>query len=101
MNEAFQALADPTRREILRLLRKSDLSAGEIADKFDLAKSTLSGHFNVLKQAGLIVAERRGTTITYSLNTSVVEGLLTSVFELLNVGRESTAAGKSARRKEP
>jgi DNA-binding transcriptional ArsR family regulator len=86
MNEAFQALGDPTRREILRLLRQRDMSAGELADRFELAKSTLSGHFNVLKRAGLIVAERRGTTITYSLNTSVVEGLLGAVFDLFEVG---------------
>ena|SRR5436190_327541 len=101
MNEAFQALADPTRREILRLLRKRELSAGEIADQFPLAKSTLSGHFNVLKQAGLIVAERRGTTITYSLNASVVESVLTAAFELLNVGRPAAVNGKSARKKCP
>jgi ArsR family transcriptional regulator, arsenate/arsenite/antimonite-responsive transcriptional repressor len=89
MNEAFQALGDPTRREILRLLRECDMTAGEIADRFDLAKSTLSGHFNVLKHAGLIVAERKATTITYSLNTSVVEGLLGAVFDLLDVGGRS------------
>jgi ArsR family transcriptional regulator, arsenate/arsenite/antimonite-responsive transcriptional repressor len=89
MNEAFQALGDPTRREILRLLRQRDMSAGEIAERFELAKSTLSGHFNVLKHAGLIVAERKATTITYSLNTSVVEGLLGAVFDLLDVGGRS------------
>jgi len=89
MNEAFQALGDPTRREILRLLRQRDMSAGEIAERFELAKSTLSGHFNVLKHAGLIVAERKATTITYSLNTSVVEGLLSAVFDLLDVGGRS------------
>jgi ArsR family transcriptional regulator, arsenate/arsenite/antimonite-responsive transcriptional repressor len=83
MNEAFQALGDPTRREILRLLRQGDLTAGEISEHFDLAKSTLSGHFLVLRHAGLIVAEKSGTTITYSLNTSVVESLLGSVLDLL------------------
>lgn len=97
MNEAFHALGDPTRREILRLLRSRSLSAGEIAKRFDLAKSTLSGHFNVLKHAGLIVAERRGTTILYSLNTSVVEGLLGAVFDLLDVGGRSP--GKRPREK--
>ncbi len=99
MNEAFQALADPTRREILRLLRERELSAGEIAEKFPLAKSTLSGHFNVLKQAGLVVTERRGTTITYSLNTSVVEGLLAAAFDLLDVGGRSNPNGKPVRKK--
>jgi ArsR family transcriptional regulator, repressor of sdpIR and other operons len=88
MNEIFRALADPTRREILRLLRARDLTAGEIADRFPLAKSTLSGHFAVLKQAGLIVAERRGTTIVYSLNASALEDAVGAAMELLRVGRE-------------
>lgn len=87
MNEAFQALSDPTRREILRLLSQREMTAGELAEKFDLAKSTLSGHFNVLKHARLIVAEKSGTTVTYSLNTSVVEQLLGSVMEILQVGK--------------
>jgi ArsR family transcriptional regulator, arsenate/arsenite/antimonite-responsive transcriptional repressor len=73
MNDTFQALGDPTRREILRLLRERDMTAGELSDKFQLAKSTLSGHFSVLKNAGLIIADKRGTTIVYSLNLSVVE----------------------------
>ena len=88
MNEVFRALADPTRREILRILRARDLTAGEIADRFPLAKSTLSGHFAVLKQAGLIVAERRGTTIVYSLNASALEDALGAAMELLRVGKE-------------
>jgi DNA-binding transcriptional ArsR family regulator len=92
MNEVFQALGDPTRREVLRLLRQGDLTAGEIAERFPLAKSTLSGHFNVLKHAGLIVSERRGTTIVYSLNASAFEEALAAVLELFDVG---------ARAKEP
>ena len=83
MNAVFQALSDPTRREILRLLREGDLSAGQIAERFSLANSTLSGHFNVLKHAGLIVAERQGTTIVYSLNVSVMEEAMAATFELL------------------
>ncbi|MGB7859993.1 MAG: metalloregulator ArsR/SmtB family transcription factor, partial [Acidimicrobiia bacterium] len=58
MNETLRALADPTRRQILRLLTEGDQTAGELADHFDLAKPTMSGHFNVLKAAGLIVSER-------------------------------------------
>jgi DNA-binding transcriptional ArsR family regulator len=88
MNEVFRALADPTRREVLRLLRARDLTAGEIAERFPLAKSTLSGHFAVLKQAGLIVAEKRGTTIVYSLNASALEDAVGAAMELLRVGRE-------------
>jgi DNA-binding transcriptional ArsR family regulator len=88
MNEVFRALADPTRREVLRLLRARDLTAGEIAERIPLAKSTLSGHFAVLKQAGLIVAEKRGTTIVYSLNASALEDAVGAAMELLRVGRE-------------
>jgi len=89
MNAAFQALSDPTRREILRLLRKREMTAGEIAEKFPLAKSTLSGHFNILKHAGLIVAEKNGTSVVYSLNVSVVEQTLAAVLELFDVGKQS------------
>jgi DNA-binding transcriptional ArsR family regulator len=91
MTEVLQALADPTRREILKLLRKRDLSAGEIAEKFPLAKSTLSGHFNVLKRAGLVVTERRGTTILYSLNVSALEQAVASLWELLGRTRSKEA----------
>jgi DNA-binding transcriptional ArsR family regulator len=81
--DVFTALADPTRRAILKLLQSRDRSAGEIADRFPLAKSTLSGHFTVLKQAGLIVAERHGTTIVYSANVSAIEEALGVVMGLL------------------
>jgi DNA-binding transcriptional ArsR family regulator len=89
MNEVFHALSDPTRREILRLLRKRDMTAGELADCFPLARSTLSGHFSALKHAGLIVSEKTGTTIVYSLNVSAVEQTLAAVMNLLDVGRNS------------
>jgi DNA-binding transcriptional ArsR family regulator len=94
MNAVFQALSDPTRREILRLLRKRAMTAGEIAEKFPLARSTLSGHFNILKNAGLIVAEKNGTSIVYSLNLSVVEQTVSAVMDLLDVGKP-TRKGKS------
>ncbi len=86
VNAVFRALGDPTRREILKLLRRRDLSAGEIADRFPLAKSTLSGHFNVLRHAGLIVSERKGTSIVYSLNLSSFEDAVSAVMELLHTG---------------
>jgi len=91
MTEVLQALADPTRREILKLLKRRDLSAGEIAERFPLAKSTLSGHFNVLKRAGLVVTERRGTTILYSLNVSALEQALASLWDLLGRSRPKEA----------
>ncbi|MDP9454325.1 MAG: ArsR family transcriptional regulator [Actinobacteria bacterium] len=88
MDKVFKALGDPTRRGILRLLRSEEMSAGRIAQEFPVAKSTLSGHLNVLKEANLIVAERNGTTIVYSLNVGVYEEMLGSVMELLGVGAE-------------
>jgi ArsR family transcriptional regulator len=87
LNEVFRALGDSTRREILRLLKHGDLSAGELAERFPLAKSTLSGHFNVLRHAGLIVAERRGTRIVYSLNLSAFEEAMSAVLDLLETRR--------------
>lgn len=74
--EAFKALADPTRRHILELLRTKDLTAGEIAEHFDMTKPSLSHHLNTLKTAGLVDAERDGQNIIYSLNTSVLQGLM-------------------------
>lgn len=88
MNAVFQALSDPTRREILRLLRKREMSAGQLAEHFPLAKSTLSGHFNILKHAGLIMPEKIGTSIVYSLNLSVVEETLAAVMDLFEVGKQ-------------
>ena len=88
IDDVFRALSDPTRREILRLLRARDMTAGEIAERFPLAKSTLSGHYNVLKHAGLIVAERTGTTIRYSLNLAAYEEAIAAVFTVLGVGRD-------------
>jgi len=76
MNEVFEALAHPVRREILRLLRKKAMSAGELAEHFSIAKPTLSGHFAVLKNADLVTTERNGTTIIYRLNLSVMEETL-------------------------
>ena len=85
---AYKALADATRRRILKLLGERPMTAGEIADKFNLAKSTLSGHFAVLKAADLIQEERRGATIVYSLNLSGVEETLAAVMDLLKVGNK-------------
>jgi len=92
INDIFQALSDPTRREILRLLRRRDMSAGELAEQFPLAKSTLSGHFRMLRQAGLIVSEKRGTTIRYSLNVSAVEEAVGLVMDVLRVGKPRKGA---------
>jgi len=69
----YKALADPTRRRILQLLRERDMTAGELAEHFDFAKPTLSRHFSVLRAADLIQGDKQGSTITYRLNVSVLE----------------------------
>ncbi len=74
--EAFTALADPTRRHILELLRTKELTAGEIAEHFDMTKPSLSNHLNTLNTAGLVDAERDGQIIIYSLNPSVMQDLM-------------------------
>ena len=94
IEETFRALNDPTRREILRLLRQRDMTAGEIAERFPLAKSTLSGHFSVLKHAALVVTERQGTSIVYSLNVSVLEEIVAAVLAL----QSGTGGRKEGRR---
>ena len=83
MADVFQALSSPVRRQIIAMLKKRDMTAGEIDAELGVSKSTLSGHFNVLKGADLIVADKVGTTITYSLNASVVEEMLASIMDLV------------------
>ncbi|MFC5548543.1 autorepressor SdpR family transcription factor [Massilia aerilata] len=73
---AFKAIADPTRREILHLLRKEEMTAGDVAARFDMTKPTMSHHFSVLKEAGLVSSRREGQTIWYALNTTVLEDVL-------------------------
>lgn len=80
----FKALADPTRREILRLLSAGSMSAGAIADHFEMSKPSLSHHFNLLKQANLVRTERNGQTIRYTLNASVLEETARFVLDLFN-----------------
>lgn len=74
--EGFKALADPTRRRILELLETDDLTAGELAARFDISKPTLSHHLATLKAAGLVTDERHGQNIVYSLNTTVMQDLI-------------------------
>ena len=73
MNTLFKALKDPTRRKILQMLQERDLTAGEIADGFDISKPSISHHLDILKQADLISGERDGQFIRYSINTTVLE----------------------------
>ena len=88
MNVVFEALAHPTRRAILEMLKAGSRSAGEIADAFDVSKPTMSGHFAKLKEAGLIQADQKGTTIIYSVNLSVLEEVLLGFMGRLGVAEE-------------
>lgn len=76
MDAVFRALNDVTRREILELLKKNDLNAGEIADHFNISKPSISHHLDLLKRAGLISSEKQGQFVVYSLNTSILEDIL-------------------------
>jgi DNA-binding transcriptional ArsR family regulator len=76
INAVFEALSHPVRRKILALLRNGPLSAGELAEHFDIAKPTLSVHFAKLKDADLVSVERRGTSLIYHLNMSILEEAL-------------------------
>lgn len=89
MNQLFEALAHPTRREILELLKKGSMSAGAIAERFDVSKPTLSGHFAKLKDAALIHADKNGTSITYSLNLSVLEDVLLGFMDNMGIARDA------------
>jgi len=74
----FKALSDPTRRRVLELLRTGPMSAGELADHFDVSKPTMSAHFAVLREAGLIASEKQGKSVVYELQMSVLEDALLS-----------------------
>ncbi len=82
MNLVYKALADPTRRDILNLLKSKDLTAGEIADHFRISKPSISHHLNLLKQAELVQAEKQGQYIYYSINTTVLQEVLSWVLSL-------------------
>jgi DNA-binding transcriptional ArsR family regulator len=86
MSDGFKALADPTRREILRLLRRGEMTAGELAEPFGISKPSMSHHFAVLKAADLVTTRRDGQQIYYALNTTVVEDLLASLWDLFPRG---------------
>jgi ArsR family transcriptional regulator len=102
VNSAFKALADPTRREILRLLRNGPRTSGEIADGFPTAWATISRHLAVLRDSGLIVSERNGQQIIYELNTTVfdelIEHLLDSVRPRGGAGRKGRGKGGGTNR---
>jgi DNA-binding transcriptional ArsR family regulator len=88
LDTTMRALADPTRREILKALRKGDLTAGDIAGRFPMTAASVSHHLAVLKEAGLVKSERSGRNLIYSLESTVFQEFLQEMMELLGTGRE-------------
>lgn len=84
MNRVFKALNDQTRRDIVELLKKGDLTAGEIADHFDISKPSISHHLDLLKQADIVSSVKQGQFIYYSLNTTVLDEIVSWFLGLQN-----------------
>ena len=103
MNKVFKALSDPTRRRVLQLLRERPMAAGELADHFVVSKPTMSAHFAVLQEAGLIEAEKIGRTIVYRLVMSVLEDALLGFAQTFGWGHsergDPVADGRASRRR--
>jgi transcriptional regulator, ArsR family len=83
MGDVFKALGDPTRREILRLLKERDMTAGEIAAHFAISKPALTKHLSILREAGLVSSERKGSFMLYSINLTVLQESLSGFLALL------------------
>lgn len=87
MSEVYKALSDPTRRQILEMLRDREMSAGDIADRVEVSKPTLSGHLSTLKAAGLVDVTRQKTTLIYRLNVSVLEEAVLALMSAFKIGQ--------------
>jgi DNA-binding transcriptional ArsR family regulator len=90
MNLVFKALSDPTRRQVLQLLREGPRNAGDLADQFPVSKPTMSAHFAVLREAGLVSVQRQGATLIYHLQLSVLEDALLAFAGSLGMGLASS-----------
>lgn len=86
MNLVFKALSDPTRRQVLQLLRQGPMSAGELSNNFSVSKPTMSAHFSVLREAGLVHVEKQGQSLIYSLQMSVLEDALLTFTASVGLG---------------
>lgn len=94
MSSIFKALSDPTRRRVLQLLRAGPMSAGEISDRFEVSKPTMSAHFAVLKEADLVHAEKSGKSVIYHLKLSVLEEALLGFVHSFGIGADALEPGK-------
>lgn len=93
-DDFFQALASPYRREIIKLLKWKNLSAGEIADHFDISQPSISRHLDILKQAEIVTAERKANQIIYSLNLSIIEEIFMQLSDLFQI-KEDMQEGRT------
>jgi len=84
INNVFKALSDPTRRKILELLKEKDLTAGEIAEEFSISKPSISFHLNILKNSELVLTERQGQNIIYSINTTLFQDVMSWLYDFRN-----------------
>src|SRR4051812_23515966 len=100
MSKVFKALAEPTRRRVLELLRQRPMTAGELSDHFAVSKPTMSAHFNVLREADLIDASKQGVTITYRLKLSVLEEALLGFAGVFGIGVPGEARAEPTLGKE-
>lgn len=98
MSMVFKALSDPTRREVLTLLRDGPMSAGEIADRFNVTRATMSAHFAVLREAGLVTSEKQGKSVIYQVQMSVLEDALFGFTNLLGLSPPSKTHARSTQR---
>lgn len=100
MSSVFKALSDPTRRRVLELLRARPMSAGDIADQFDVSKPTMSAHFAILREAGLVTSEKHGKSVVYQLQLSVLEDALLSLAQALGLHLGGAGVETDDRKKE-
>lgn len=98
MSQVFKALSDPTRRQVLHLLRAGPMSAGELSDRFDVSKPTMSAHFAVLKEADLVHAEKVGKSVIYHLKLTVLEEALLGFVQSFGLGAEAPEPRKETAR---
>lgn len=96
--DAFKAIADPTRREILNMLSKQDMNAGEIADHFPMSKPAISKHLDILKNSDLISCEKQGQYVVYSINTTAVQNIYRKFLEVFD-GLEGVLRNESTEKK--
>jgi ArsR family transcriptional regulator len=99
--DVFKAISDPTRRQVLKLLRRGSKTAGDLAETVAITKATLSHHFNVLKAADLVRCERRGQQVVYSLNTTVFEDVATLLLGLFQVDSKKVDPKTDQKKTDP